>query len=166
MLQGGRTPSVNLSDLLHLQHGNISNEQCGQPCVCSQVSVSATNCNHHYVGKWRPTETDVNSMVRSTSTQGKSKALMVDMGAFHLAEFAHTLCLPFVGSAVQGGVHVVQVVSQMLAMRMLMVTPLDDTFKVGKMPYNFQDHLPGHDCSGGVPWAHPCGRWLQTFYTS
>ena len=55
---------------------------------------------------------------------------IVDMGAFHLAEFAHTLCLPIVGSAVHGGVHVIQVVSQKLALRMLMIPPLDNTFKV------------------------------------
>ncbi len=82
------------------------------------------------VGKWHSSESDVNSMVMSTSVQGSGNALMVDMGAFHLAEFAQTLCLPFVGSAVHGGLHVVQVVSQPLAMRMLMIPALDDTFKV------------------------------------
>ncbi|DBA84440.1 TPA: hypothetical protein ACH3X1_006072 [Trebouxia sp. C0004] len=80
--------------------------------------------------KRHSSESDVNSMVMSTSVQGSGKALMVDMGAFHLAEFAKTLCLPFVGSAVHGGLHVVQVVSQPLAMRMLMIPALDDTFKV------------------------------------
>ena len=69
-------------------------------------------------------------MVMSRTSEQSSVCLLVDMGAFHLAEFAQTLCLPFVGSAVHGGVHVVQVVSQKLAVRMLMVAPLDDTFKV------------------------------------
>jgi len=87
-------------------------------------------CDPYPIGKWHSSESDVNSMVMSTSEQSSGKALMVDMGAFHLAEFAQTLCLPFVGSAVHGGVHVVQVVSQLLAMRMLMIPALDDTFKV------------------------------------
>ena len=78
----------------------------------------------------RSAETDVTSMVMSRTTEAGSICQLVDMGAFHLAEFAQTLCLPFVGSAVHGGVHVVQVVAQKLAIRMLMVPPLDDTFKV------------------------------------
>lgn len=106
--------------------------------VSTQVSTQLSTlslkcllrCNPCLVGKWHSSESDVNSMVMSTSEQSSGKALMVDMGAFHLAEFAHTLCLPFVGSAVHGGVHVVQVVSQLLAMRMLMIPALDDTFKV------------------------------------
>ena len=69
-------------------------------------------------------------MVMSRTSEQGSICLLVDMGSFHLAEFAQSLCLPFVGSAVHGGVHVVQVVSQKLAVRMLMVPPLDDTFKV------------------------------------
>ncbi|KAA6421082.1 MAG: serine threonine kinase [Trebouxia sp. A1-2] len=97
------------------------------PC-CMKKKVAPTEGS--FFRKWHSSESDVNSMVMSTSVQGSGKALMVDMGAFHLAEFAQTLCLPFVGSAVHGGVHVVQVVSQPLAMRMLMIPALDDTFKV------------------------------------
>ena len=82
----------------------------------------------------RSAETDVTSMVMSRTTEAGSICQLVDMGAFHLAEFAQTLCLPFVGSAVHGGVHVVQVVAQKLAMRMLMVPPLDDTFKACSSP--------------------------------
>ena len=76
-------------------------------------------------------------MVMSTTLQNSSKCAIVDMGAFHLAEFAQTLCLPIVGSAVHGGVHVVQVVSQKLALRMLMVPPLDNTFKVSLASQTF-----------------------------
>ena len=70
-------------------------------------------------------------MVQSTLTEAHNgKCLLVDMGAFHLVEFAKTLCLPFMGSAVHGGVHVLQVVPQTLAMRMLVFAALDNTFKV------------------------------------
>ena len=70
-------------------------------------------------------------MVQSTLTEAHNgKCLLVDMGAFHLAEFAKSLCMPFVGSAVHGGVPVLQVVPQTLAMRMLVFAPLDGTFKV------------------------------------
>ena len=99
-------------------------------CLLKCLLKCLLRCDPYPVGKWHSSESDVNSMVMSTSEQSSGKALMVDMGAFHLAEFAQTLCLPFVGSAVHGGVHVVQVVSQPLAMRMLMIPALDDTFKV------------------------------------
>lgn len=70
-------------------------------------------------------------MVQSTLTEAHNgKCLLVDMGAFHMVEFAKTLCLPFLGAAVHGGVHVLQVVPQTLAMRMLVFPVLDNTFKV------------------------------------
>ena len=70
-------------------------------------------------------------MIHSTLTEAHNgKCLLVDMGAFYLLEFAKTLCQPFVGSAVHGGLHVLQVVPQTLAMRMLVFPLLDNTFKV------------------------------------
>ena len=115
----------------------------------AEVSPLSLKCQLRYapcpIGKWHSSESDVNSMVMSTSEQSSGKALMVDMGAFHLAEFAQTLCLPFVGSAVHGGLHVVQVVSQFLAMRMLMIPALDDTFKVCLSPKT-NDHGEAADC--------------------
>lgn len=85
-----------------------------------------------HAGSWRQSELDVTSMVQSTLTEAHNgKCLLVDMGAFHLVEFAKTLCMPLLGSAVHGGVHVLQVVPQTLSMRMLLFPVLDNTFKVG-----------------------------------
>ena len=60
-------------------------------------------------GKWKPSQTDVNGMVNSTIAEtGGTPCILCDMGAFHLAEFANTLCRPFIGSAVHGAPDSVQ----------------------------------------------------------
>ncbi len=82
-------------------------------------------------GKWKPSQTDVNGMVNSTMVEtGGTPCILADMGAFHLAEFAHTLCRPFVGSAVHGGIHILQIGPMKLHSRMLTFPTLNSTFKV------------------------------------
>ncbi len=84
-----------------------------------------------HAGKWRPSQTDVNGMVHSTIAEtGGTPCILCDMGAFHLAEFARTLCRPFVGSAVHGGIHILQIASTKLLQRMLTFPTLNSTFKV------------------------------------
>ena len=64
---------------------------------------------------------------------GGTPCILCDMGAFHLAEFAHTLCRPFVGSAVHGGIHILQIGSMKLHPRMLTFPTLNSTFKVWRL---------------------------------
>ena len=72
-------------------------------------------------------------MVNSTVLQtGGTPCILADGGAFHLAEFARTLCTPFVGSAVHGGIHILQIQSTKLAPRMVLFPALKSTFKVRK----------------------------------
>lgn len=59
-----------------------------------------------------------------------TECVLVDTGMFHLVEFANTLCLPYVGSAVHGGIHMLQLCPRKLSPRMLMVKKLDATRKV------------------------------------
>ena len=73
-------------------------------------------------------------MVNSTMAEtGGTPCILADMGAFHLAEFAHTLCRPFVGSAVHGGIHILQIGSMKLHPRMLTFPTLNSTFKVWRL---------------------------------
>ena len=58
------------------------------------------------------------------------ECILVDMGAWHLAEFAHSLGLPYEGSAVHGGIHVLQMCSSQLVPRMNMFPRLLSTNKV------------------------------------
>ncbi len=69
---------------------------------------------------------------------GGTPCILADMGAFHLAEFAHTLCRPFVGSAVHGGIHILQIGSMKLHPRMLTFPTLNSTFKVFFAAINFR----------------------------
>ena len=70
-------------------------------------------------------------MVNSTiEERGGTPCILADAGAFHLAEFARTLCRPFEGSAVHGGIHILQIESTKLAPRMLAFPTLKSTFKV------------------------------------
>ena len=87
-------------------------------------------CMSH-AGRWAPSQTDVDSMVRS-STPGSQPAscMVVDMGAFNLVEFVRTLGMPAPGLSVTGGVHVLQILSHSLAGRATMFAPLDGTNKV------------------------------------
>lgn len=52
------------------------------------------------------------------------------MGAFYLAEFADSHCRPIEGSAVHGGIHVLQIVAPSLLSRLLYFPPLSQSFKV------------------------------------
>ena len=85
-------------------------------------------------GRWAPSQTDVDSMVRS-STPGSQPAscMVVDMGAFNLVEFVRTLGMPAPGLSVTGGVHVLQILSHSLAGRATMFAPLDGTNKVDSL---------------------------------
>ena len=82
-------------------------------------------------GRWAPSQTDVDSMVRSsTPTSQPASCMVVDMGAFNLVEFVKTLGLPAPGLSVTGGVHVLQILSHSLAARATVFAPLDATNKV------------------------------------
>ena len=96
-------------------------------CFSSGAGASVSGL----AGKWKPSQTDVNGMVNSTiAGTGGTPCILCDMGAFHLAEFARTLCRPFVGSAVHGGIHILQIGSMKLHPRMLTFPTLNSTFKV------------------------------------
>lgn len=99
---------------------------CVCVCVCAQgVSVCV------YTGKWKPSQTDVNGMINSTVIEtGGTLCVVIDMGAYHLAEFAKTLCRPYVGSAVHGGIHILQVVSRKLQPRTLTFPTFSTASKV------------------------------------
>ena len=55
---------------------------------------------------------------------------LLDMGAFYLAEFADGCCRPIEGSAVHGGVHVLQIMPFTLQDRLLFLPPLSQSLKV------------------------------------
>lgn len=83
-------------------------------------------------------------MVNSTVLQrGGTPCILADGGAFHLAEFARTLCPPFVGSAVHGGIHILQIQSSKLALRMLVFPALKSTFKVRN---DWKYYISATDC--------------------
>ena len=121
----------------------LNNAACDQNLAAQQSrpqphTHSSEGYLHVVADKGRPSQTDVHSMVNSTITQtGGTPCLLVDMGAFHLAEFAATLCRPFVGSAVHGGVHMLQIQSAKLSTRMFVFPVLNSTFKVGTLGLHF-----------------------------
>lgn len=69
-------------------------------------------------------------MVTSLVPEQPGECILVDAGAFHLAEFAQTLGRPYEGSAVHGSIHVLQICSSQLVSRMLMFPRLPATCKV------------------------------------
>ena len=70
-------------------------------------------------------------MVNSTNAEtGDLRHIMCDMGCFYLSEFGRTLCQPIVGSAVHGGIHMLQIQPVKLASRLLLFPALNGTFKV------------------------------------
>ena len=69
-------------------------------------------------------------MPDTEGTQQNSVCELIDMGAFYLAEFADSHCRPIEGSAVHGGIHVLQVVAPSLMSRLMHFAPLSQTFKV------------------------------------
>ena len=81
-------------------------------------------------GRRGPTQTDEGTTVTSLVPEQPGECILVDMGAFHLAEFAHSLGQPFEGSAVHGGIHIVQMCSSQLVPRMVMFPRLPSTCKV------------------------------------
>ena len=82
-------------------------------------------------GKWQPSQTDASVMVHSPVMEiCGTPCMLCDMGAFYLVEFAKTLCRAYVGSAVHGGIHVVQISSMKLSSRLLTFAPLNSQFKV------------------------------------
>ncbi|DBA68431.1 TPA: hypothetical protein ACH3X2_013731 [Trebouxia sp. C0005] len=100
------------------------------PCVFRK-HLAEVKREGSFFRKWKPSQTDVNGMVNSTMAEtGAMPCVLCDMGAFHLAEFADTLCRPFVGSAVHGGIHILQIGSMKLHPRMLTFPTLNSTFKV------------------------------------
>ena len=81
-------------------------------------------------GRWAPSQTDVDTMVRSSSPQSQpASCMVVDMGAFNLTEFVKTLGEPQPGLSVTGGVHVMQILSHSLAGRATLFDPLEPTNK-------------------------------------
>ncbi|DBA91536.1 TPA: hypothetical protein ACH3X1_003159 [Trebouxia sp. C0004] len=81
--------------------------------------------------RWAPSQTDVDSMVRSSTPVSQPVSCMVvDMGAFNLVEFVKTLGMPAPGLSVTGGVHVLQILSDSLADRATVFAPLDGTNKI------------------------------------
>ena len=87
-------------------------------------------------GRWAPSQTDVDSMVRSSAPANQpASCMVVDMGAFNLVEFAKTLGMPAPGLSVTGGVHVLQILSHSLADRATVFAPLDGTNKVWAADY-------------------------------
>ena len=80
-------------------------------------------------GRLRPLPTD--TLSASTDTGHSSACQLIDMGAFYLAEFVDTHCRPIEGSAVQGGIHVLQIMPPSLLARLLYIAPLTQTCKVG-----------------------------------
>lgn len=102
--------------------------------VCDHDS-NVRRCCVHTVrmlpGRWAPSQTDVDSMVRSSAPVNQpASCMVVDMGAFNLVEFVKTLGMPAPGLSVTGGVHVLQILSHSLADRATMFAPLDGTNKV------------------------------------
>ena len=102
--------------------------------VCDHDSNVRRCCAHSvrmHPGRWAPSQTDVDSMVRSSAPVNQpASCMVVDMGAFNLVEFAKTLGMPAPGLSVTGGVHVLQILSHSLADRATVFAPLDGTNKV------------------------------------
>ena len=80
-------------------------------------------------GRLRPLPTDAGHSVQAGVNQ-KALCELIDMGAFYLAEFAQKQCCPIEGSAVHGGMHVLQVLAPSHRSRLLHFPPLSQTFKV------------------------------------
>ena len=135
--QSGRTSmSLLTPSIAQVQAGvllliDLAQQEQPPPPMLAKLSTRAVVM---LAGKWRPSQTDVMSMVNSTvSETGGLRCILVDMGCFYLAEFGATLCQPFVGSAVHGGVHMLQIQSTKLQPRLLMFPLLNSTFKVSRI---------------------------------
>ena len=85
-------------------------------CVMNAKYFGAT------AGRLRPLPTD--------TVQQRALCELIDMGAFYLAEFASKQCCPIEGSAVHGGLHVLQVVIPSQMGRLLHFPRLSQICKV------------------------------------
>ena len=81
-------------------------------------------------GRLRPLPTDAGTVSKPVDVGQNAACELIDMGAFYLAEFAETHCRPIEGSAVQGGIHVLQIMPPVLLGRLLYTAPFSQTLKV------------------------------------
>ena len=82
-------------------------------------------------GRLRPLPTEKSGMSQ-TNDQSRRVCELLDMGAFFLADFADKQCCPIEGAAVQGGIHIMQIVMPSMLARCMQFPPLSTTFKVHK----------------------------------
>ena len=103
---------------------------------CTGSGVAVWCCTSHScarAGRLRPLPTDADSGAKADYVDQNTACELIDMGAFHLAEFADSHCRPIEGSAVHGGIHVLQIMPPSLMGRLLFIPPLAQPFKVGTM---------------------------------
>ena len=78
----------------------------------------------------RPLPTDAGQQVQAAGMQQTALCELIDMGAFHLAEFANTHCCPIEGASVHGGLHVLQVLVPSQRGRLLHFPPPNKDLQV------------------------------------